>query len=83
MAIFRSSRKKQSAIMSSINKAINVDASCQVAHSISTHPLDTEIDYFTAVDDLKETDDDAGAAMIGEVELNGSCHYLYLNVDIA
>ena len=65
------------------DKAMNVDASCQVAHSISTHPLDTEIDYFTAVDDLKETDDDAGAAMIGQVELNGSCHYRYLNVDIA
>lgn len=65
------------------DKAMNVDALCQVAHSISTHPLDTEVDYFTAVDDLKETDDDAGAAMIGQVELNGSCHYRYLNVDIA
>ena len=65
------------------DKAMNVDASCQVAHSISTHPLDTEVDYFTAVDDLKETDDDAGAAMIDQVELNGSCHYRYLNIDIA
>lgn len=54
-----------------------------MAHSISTHPLDTEIDYFTAVEDLKETDDDAGAAMIGQLELNGSCHYRYLNIDIA
>ena len=67
------------------DKAMNVDASCQVAHSISTHQVETEIDYFTAVDDLKSIDleDDAGAGMIGQVELNGSCHYRYLNVDIA
>ena len=67
------------------DKAMNVDASCQVAHSISTHQVETEIDYFTAVDDLKAVDleDDAGAGMIGQVELNGSCHYRYLNVDIA
>ena len=66
------------------DKAMNVDASCQVAHSISTHRVETEIDYFTAVDDLKAMDleDDAGAGMIGQVELNGSCHYRYLNVDI-
>ena len=66
------------------DKAMNVDASCQVAHSISTHPVETEIDYFTAVDDLKAVDleDDAGAGMIGQVELNASCHYRYLNVDI-
>lgn len=66
------------------DKAMNVDASCQVAHSISTHQVETEIDYFTAVDDLKAMDleDDAGAGMIGQVELNGSCHYRYLNVDI-
>ena len=67
------------------DKAMNVDASCQVAHSISTHQVETEIDYFTAVDDLKSMDleDDAGAGMIGHVELNGSCHYRYLNIDIA
>ena len=67
------------------DKAMNVDASCQVAHSISTHQVETEIDYFTAVDDLKSMDleDDGGAGMIGQVELNGSCHYRYLNVDIA
>lgn len=67
------------------DKSMNVDASCQVAHSISTHQVETEIDYFTAVDDLKEMEpdeDDAGAGMIGQVELNGSCHYRYLNVDI-
>ena len=65
--------------------SMNVDASCQVAHSISTHQVETEIDYFIAVDDLKAMDleDDAGAGMIGQVELNGSCHYRYLNIDIA
>lgn len=66
------------------DKSMNVDASCQVAHSISTHQVETEIDFFIAVDDLKAMDleDDAGAGMMGQVELNGSCHYRYLNVDI-
>ena len=67
------------------DKAMNVDASCQVAHSISTHQVETEIDFFAAVDDLKNVDQeaDAGASHLDNAELNGSCHYRYLNVDIA
>jgi CRISPR system Cascade subunit CasC len=64
------------------DKTMNVDATCQVAHSISTHEVMTDIDYFTAVDDLNP-ESETGAGMIGQVELNGSCHYRYLNVDVA
>lgn len=63
------------------DKTMNVEAACQVAHSISTHEVVTDIDYFTAVDDLNP-ESETGAGMIGQVELNGSCHYRYLNVDI-
>src|SRR5690606_38059401 len=51
---------------------LNVDASAQVAHAISVHAVDNEYDYFTAVDDAKQDDEDedAGAAMIGTVEFN-------------
>lgn len=62
--------------------ALNVDASAQVAHAISTHAVSTEFDYFTAVDDEKarSTDEDAGAGMIGTIEFNSSTLYRYATV---
>jgi CRISPR system Cascade subunit CasC len=60
----------------------NVDAACQVAHAISTNRIHRmEMDYYTAVDDLKP-EDTAGADMIGTVEFNSSCFYRYANLDI-
>ncbi len=61
----------------------DVTSTVQVAHAISTHKLDHEFDYFTAVDDLKdiEAGDDAGAGMVGDVEFNSSCYYKYFSVD--
>ena len=59
----------------------NADASAQVAHSISTHRVDNEYDYFTAIDDLAP-DDNAGADMIGVVEFNSSTMYRYATVAV-
>ncbi|GAB3464366.1 type I-E CRISPR-associated protein Cas7/Cse4/CasC [Streptomonospora sediminis] len=66
------------------NRDFNVDAASQVAHAISTHAVATEFDYYTAVDDLKseESDEDAGADMIGVVDFNAACYYRYANVDL-
>jgi CRISPR system Cascade subunit CasC len=63
---------------------LNVDAACQVAHALSTHRVDPEFDYFTAVDDHKkaDTEEDAGAGMIGTVEFNSSTLYRYATVDV-
>ncbi len=55
----------------------NVEASVQVAHAISTNRLVREFDYFTAVDDLSG---ETGAGMIGDVELNSSTYYKYINI---
>ena len=62
---------------------LNVDASCQVAHAISTHRVEAEYDYFTAVDDHKaeQADQDAGAGMIGTVEFNSATLYRYATID--
>ncbi len=59
----------------------NLDASCQVAHAISTNKLTTEFDFFTAVDDLrpKET---AGSDMMGTVAFQSSCFYRYACLDV-
>jgi CRISPR system Cascade subunit CasC len=59
----------------------NIDAACQVAHALSTNRANMEMDYYTAVDDLKP-DDTQGADMIGTVEFNSSCFYRYANIDL-
>lgn len=60
----------------------NRDAASQVAHAISTHAVNPEFDFYTAVDDLKNRDtDDMGAGMMGTIEFNSACFYRYANVD--
>lgn len=59
---------------------LNQDAACQVAHAISTHAVDREFDFYTAVDDLKP-EDTAGADMMGTVEFNSACFYRYAIID--
>lgn len=59
----------------------NYDASAQVAHSISTHEVNNEYDYFTAVDDLS-AEDNAGAGHLGTVEFNSSTLYRYATVNV-
>ena len=70
------------------NPELNCDASAQVAHAISTHRVENEYDYFTAVDDMSK-EEHAGAGMIGTVEYNSAtlyrfatvaCHELYKNL---
>jgi CRISPR system Cascade subunit CasC len=61
---------------------INVDAAAQVAHAISVHAVDTEFDYYTAVDDRKHDAMETGAGMIGTVEFNSSTLYRYATVDV-
>lgn len=58
----------------------NQDAACQVAHALSTHAVEREFDFYTAVDDLKP-EDTAGADMMGTVEFNSACFYRYAVVD--
>lgn len=63
----------------------DVEASSQFAHAISTHKIDHEFDYYTAVDDLERAADDeagGGADMIGDVEFNSACYYKYFNVHV-
>ena len=60
----------------------NVDAASQVAHAVSTNRVSMEMDFYTAVDDLKP-DDTAGADMLGTIEFNSACFYRYSNVDLA
>lgn len=58
----------------------NQYAACQVAHAISTHTVEREFDFYTAVDDRKP-EDTAGADMMGTIEFNSACFYRYAVID--
>ena len=61
--------------------SLNEDASAQVAHAISTHAVETEFDYYTAMDDCSP-EDQAGAGMLGTIEYNAETLYRYANVAV-
>ena len=64
--------------MAASDASLNYDAAAQVAHSISTHEVRNEFDFFTAVDDL----DKMGAAYLDTAEFNSSTLYRYATVNV-
>ncbi|UER54837.1 type I-E CRISPR-associated protein Cas7/Cse4/CasC [Kineosporiaceae bacterium SCSIO 59966] len=60
---------------------LNVDAATQVAHALSTHQVELEFDYYTAVDD-ENPKEDTGAGMIGTVEFNSATLYRFATVGV-
>lgn len=60
---------------------LGVDAAAQVAHALSTHKVDREFDFYTAVDDLNPKED-TGAGMMGDVEFYSATLYRYAVVDL-
>ena len=63
------------------NPELNVDASAQVAHAVSTHEVVPEYDYYTALDD-EQPEDTTGAAMLGTIDFNSATLYRYANVNM-
>jgi CRISPR system Cascade subunit CasC len=63
----------------------NVDAPVHVAHAFTVHGIERELDYVTAVDDLRQQSDDAdaGSAGIFDIELTSGLFYSYVVVDVA
>ena len=47
----------------------------------SPHRVDNEIEFFTALDDLK-SDDETGSAHMGSLEYNSATYYRYINLDL-
>lgn len=62
----------------------NREAAVQVAHAFTTHRALAEDDWYSAVDDLKTREEDAGAGHIGEAGFGSGVYYLYacVNVDL-
>ncbi|AZG36906.1 type I-E CRISPR-associated protein Cas7/Cse4/CasC [Shewanella psychromarinicola] len=56
----------------------NVEAAMSVAHSLTTHNADIEVDWFTACDDLAEQ----GSGHIGTNEFSSGVFYRYASIDV-
>lgn len=58
-----------------------VDAPVHVAHAFTVHGANTEMDYFTVVDDLHRADE-TGAAHANQAELGAGVYYGHVAVDV-
>lgn len=59
----------------------NREAAVQVAHAFTTHRVEIEDDFYTAVDDLNRREDNIGAGFVGEAGFGSGVFYLYVCVD--
>ena len=59
-----------------------VDASLAVAHAITTHTVDGDIDWFTAVDDLNQETGETGSAHLDTTEFSSGVFYRYASLNI-
>jgi CRISPR system Cascade subunit CasC len=60
----------------------NIDAALHVAHAITVHQSEKELDFVTVVDDLRAEENDPGAAGVFEVELTTGLYYGYAVIDV-
>jgi len=56
----------------------NVEAAMSVAHSLTTHAANIEVDWFTACDDLSEQ----GSGHIGSTEFSSGVFYRYASINL-
>lgn len=60
-----------------------VDGAVQVAHALTTHETDVELDYFSAVDDITANwGDQSGSGHMGHTEFSAGTFYRYATVDL-
>jgi len=76
--------------MVAADASLNVEGAAMFSHALSTHSNSNEIDFYSAVDDVKnqrgeagdEASEDAGAGMIGTLEFNSATYYRYVAINL-
>lgn len=63
--------------------SLKVEGAAMFSHALSTHRVDNEIDFFSAVDDL-QSKEESGAGMTSTLEFNSATYYRFaaLNLDM-
>lgn len=62
--------------------AANIEAAVHVARAFTVHQQESEMDYFSSVDDLHMDEEGPGAAYIGSSELTAGLFYGYVVIDL-
>lgn len=60
----------------------SVDGALAVAHAITTHAVDSDIDWFTAVDDLASDAGETGAGHLNTQEFSSGVFYRYASLNL-
>jgi CRISPR system Cascade subunit CasC len=63
------------------DRSLTLEGAGLFSHALSTHRVNNDIDFFSAVDDLKPQED-AGAGHIGTLEFNTACYYRYIGLNL-
>jgi CRISPR system Cascade subunit CasC len=63
--------------------SLTLEGAAMFSHALSTHRSDNDIDFYSAVDDRKPKDDDAGAGMIGTLEFSSAVYYRYAALNLS
>ena len=58
---------------------MSVEAAASFSHAISTHRVSNEVEFFTALDDLREGRE---SAHMGSLEYNSATYYRYVSLDL-
>jgi CRISPR system Cascade subunit CasC len=58
---------------------LDVEAAASFSHAISTHRVENEAEFFTALDDYS---DEKGSAHMGSLEFNSATYYRYISLDL-
>jgi len=59
-----------------------IDAALAVAHAITTHTVDGDLDWFTAVDDLTQAAGETGSAHLDTQEFSAGVFYRYASLNL-
>lgn len=67
--------------MVAADHSLTLEGAAMFSHALSTHKVDNEIDFFTAVDDLNPADE-SGSGHMGTTEFNAATYYRYAAVNL-
>lgn len=69
--------------MVAADHSLTLEGAAMFSHALSTHRVDTEMDFYSAVDD-KQPEDESGAGMMGTLEFQSATYYRFvaLNLDL-
>ena len=63
------------------DSSLSIEAAAMFSHALSTHRAENDLDFFSAVDEVKAADEsteDAGAGMIGTLEFSAPRRFVWI-----